>query len=165
MKKISDDSENLLPNMDQPIQDEYNSKFWGKRGSGILLMSSDTKRILLMLRSPLVNEPGTWGIPGGKVDDGEELIYSALRELQEETGYSGLIDLFESFVFREDEFEYHNFIGLVSNEFEVQLNWESLDAKWFELDALPENLYFGVKLLLENSIEQLRNIAVTSNGH
>lgn len=163
MKNNSNDSDILLSSSEQSGQNEYNSKFWGKRGSGILLISLETGRILLMLRSSLVNEPGTWGIPGGKVDDGEEIIYSALRELKEETGYCGLIDLFEVYTFREEEFEYHNFLGLIPNEFEAQLNWESLDAKWFELTALPENLHFGVKLLLENSIEQIQN--VLSNRH
>lgn len=160
MKKNIDSSENNLSIVDTAKTEEYKSKFWGQKGSGILCISASTGRILLMHRSELVNEPGTWGIPGGKVDDEEKLTYSALRELQEETGYDGTIQLFESYIFKEDTFEYHNFLGVVATEFEVQLNWESTDAKWFAQKELPENLHFGVEILLKNANNQIRDLLI-----
>ena len=35
--------------------------FWGKSAAGVLLISRETKRILLLLRSKDVLEPETWG--------------------------------------------------------------------------------------------------------
>lgn len=43
-------------------------------------------RILLLLRHPHKPEGNTWCIPGGKIDQGEDAIRAAVRELSEETG-------------------------------------------------------------------------------
>jgi len=43
-------------------------------------------KILLLQRATHKSEPGTWVIPGGKVDPGETREQAARRELLEETG-------------------------------------------------------------------------------
>ena len=52
-------------------------------------------KVLLLKRSPdLVNFPGEWSFPGGKVEDEDESSFSAvLREIQEETG----IDIYDEY--------------------------------------------------------------------
>ena len=58
----------------------YNTKmdkpFYGDKGAGILPICKKTGRILVAYRSLEVNEPHTWGIFGGKLDeeDGEEEV-------------------------------------------------------------------------------------------
>lgn len=47
------------------------------------LIISDDGKILAVSRR---DDPTQWGLPGGKVDDGEEPIQAASRELAEETG-------------------------------------------------------------------------------
>lgn len=42
--------------------------------------------VLLQQRSTGVDYPGTWGIPGGAIQDGESPEAAAKREFQEETG-------------------------------------------------------------------------------
>lgn len=45
-------------------------------------------RILLLRRSPSVDHPGTWNLPGGIVEPGESDWDAAFREAAEEAGYS-----------------------------------------------------------------------------
>ena len=119
-------------------------------------LAESTGRILLTLRSSLVNEPGTWGIPGGAIDEDESPSTAARRELQEELGYSGPVRLIAGHVFEAEDFQYHNFIGVVPDEFEASFNWENDDAEWFDIDGLPSPLHFGVSALLSNSEQLIR---------
>ncbi|SEU47697.1 NUDIX hydrolase [Nonomuraea wenchangensis] len=45
---------------------------------------------VVIRRAPLGRNPGQWALPGGRLDDGEEPIEAALRELAEETGLTGV---------------------------------------------------------------------------
>ena len=109
--------------------------FWGTEGAGALLVARGTGRVFLVLRSAKVRNPGTWGLPGGALDEGESPRQGAARELMEEVGYTGRLDLRSGHIFTAPDFTYHNFVGLVGDEFEPVLNWESDDAGWFDLDA------------------------------
>lgn len=124
---------------------------WGTRGAGILVVACDTGRILLLKRSDEVNEPGTWGTPGGKVDPKENVRTAAVRELEEETGYGGklIVSAEPIFIFEEPNFRFSTYMGRVDEEFDAWINWESGDAKWCHLGRLPRPLHFGVKALME----------------
>lgn len=129
-----------------------NEGFWGREGAGALLVARGTGRVFLVLRSAKVRNPGTWGLPGGALEEGESPRQGAARELREEVGYGGRLDLRPGHVFTAPDFTYHNFVGLVGDEFEPVLNWESADAGWFDLDALPAPLHFGVQEFLRSSV-------------
>ena len=45
--------------------------------------------LLLVKRAPHLSEGGKWGLPGGFLDQGENLVEGVLRELMEETGWTG----------------------------------------------------------------------------
>ena len=52
---------------------------------------------------------------------------NALKEMAEEIGYTGAIEMIPSFTYRSPEFTYYNFIGVVDRESDVPLNrfnWE-----------------------------------------
>ncbi|NPV13062.1 MAG: NUDIX hydrolase [Ignavibacteria bacterium] len=123
-----------------------------------------TKRILLNYRSKYVNEPYTWGIYGGKLDSDEDIINTVKREFLEESGYDGQIDLIPAYVFRSvnGTFEYHNFIGVINDEFEPELDWESEGYKWVTFDELLsiKPKHFGLEELLADSqsIQTIKNI-------
>lgn len=135
-------------------------EFWGNRGAGILPLSKSTGRVLLVLRSQYVNEPGTWGMPGGKIDSESEPPKSAAkREMEEEVGYGGAVEIIPLYVFKAKNFKFYNFLGLIDDEFQPVLDWENDDAKWFDLDNLPKKLHFGIRAMLDNSkplIEKIR---------
>lgn len=63
---------------------------WGANGGGGLLLrhasAEGEPRYLLALRSRSVDEPATWGIPGGAIRDGETPEEAARREMIEEVG-------------------------------------------------------------------------------
>ena len=49
------------------------------------------KKLLLARRAPHLAEGGKWGLPGGFLDRGETMIQGVLRELLEETGWTGRV--------------------------------------------------------------------------
>ena len=145
--------------------------YWGRAAAGILPLCTKTGRLLLTLRSQEVMEPGTWGIPGGRIMDGswkrdrdtgvvfQEPVESpedgAIREFREETFYTGRVQLVPLYIFRDrlSGFAFHNFLGLVSKEFperQVEESWECDEARWVTLDeALAiEPKHFGLRALL-----------------
>lgn len=132
-------------------------KFWGNLGVGILVVAKDTGRILVSLRSKYVNEPGTWGVLGGKVDneDNLNLEQEAKRELKEETRYSGKIKIIPAYVFKAPGggFEFHNFIGIVPTEFDPVPDWETERFEWLTLKELKilKKRHFGLEALLKDT--------------
>ena len=130
--------------------------FWGNVGGGVLPIALSTKRFLVPYRSAHVNEPHTWGVIGGKVDNEAEMDIQGevRREFEEETGFHGSIKLIPAFVFKTDGFEYHNFIGILPDEFEPKTDWETERFEWMTFDELMNinPKHFGLKGLLKNSI-------------
>jgi 8-oxo-dGTP pyrophosphatase MutT (NUDIX family) len=126
--------------------------FWGARAAGCVFLAKSTGRILLSHRSKHVQEPNTWGTWGGAID-GNELPYTALlREVKEEAGYSGEIKLIHVWTFEHSSgFRYFNFLAIVPEEFEPELNWETQGYEWFEFGKWPQNLHPGLQSLLKQS--------------
>jgi 8-oxo-dGTP pyrophosphatase MutT (NUDIX family)/predicted GNAT family acetyltransferase len=139
------------------------AKFWGDQGAGVLIICRKTGRLLVAMRGEQVNEPNTWGIFGGKMDEGETPEEAAQRELVEESGYEGKYELIPAYVFEAPgkKFIYHNFIGIVEEEFQPEYDWETQYAEWMTLEELikVEPKHFGLKKLLEKSMETIKKFA------
>lgn len=126
---------------------------WGNEGSGILFTTGE--RILLLHRSPDVEEPSTWGIPGGAVPEdpmtGEtkDVLTSALDETEEELGWSPAgFEIIDQYVYQEPGFRYVTFICRVDGsavDQRFRLNWENDSWLWVAEDELSQlDLHFGV---------------------
>lgn len=135
-------------------------KFWGDQGAGVFVICTSTKRILVAMRSEFVNEPNTWGIIGGAIDEGETPEQGAKRELVEETGYKGIFELIPAYIYEAPNhtFQYHNFIGIIPKEFKANCDWETSHTEWMTLEELlkAEPKHFGLELLLKESMHLIK---------
>lgn len=125
--------------------------FWGRAGAGAIVVARDTGRILLPHRSSRVEQPGTWGVWGGAIDAGEDPATAARREVGEECGAEGIVEMVPLYVFRKGDFRFHNFMAVVPGEFAPRLNWETQGYRWVEFGDWPSPMHFGLEALLKNS--------------
>jgi 8-oxo-dGTP pyrophosphatase MutT (NUDIX family) len=130
------------------LNDDEPDQFWGKAGAGCLFYCPSTGRFLIQQRGAAVKEPLTWGTWGGAVDGDESPVEAMKREVQEETGYHGAYKMKPLNVFRKGDFNFHNFLVLVDEEFKPKLSWETKAYVWTALEDLPAPLHFGMKGLL-----------------
>jgi len=144
------------------FDNDAGESFWGNQGSGAILFSKSTKRFLVVYRSKYVNEPNCYGVVGGKIDDTENPKDAVFREISEEVGYDGNINLIPLYIFKTKNFTYHNFLGVIDEEFTPHLDWESDGYKWVTFDELLkiEPKHFGLEKLLndEESIDIIKKV-------
>lgn len=124
--------------------------FWGKRAAGSILYARETGRFCLAHRSEYVQEPSTWGMWGGAIDSDEDPTDAAIRELEEETGYSDSVQLEHLWTFEHSSgFTYTNFVAIVEDEFRPRMDWETQGFRWFEYGDWPKPLHPGVVTMLK----------------
>ncbi|MES9964993.1 MAG: NUDIX domain-containing protein [Candidatus Sedimenticola sp. 20ELBAFRAG] len=116
-------------------------------------------QLLLVKRG---SEPfkGNWALPGGFVDIDEDLEACAKRELQEETGVSGVY-LEQLYTFgkpdrdpRERVISIAYYALVASEKLELRAASDATDAAWFPLEQLPE-LAFDHNRVIEIAHERL----------
>jgi len=101
-------------------------RYWGKRGAGIAY--TDGKNILLLRRAGGDNQ-GTWGLPGGMVDEGETDLDAAIREAKEECGYHEGTK-FDRVQFRDGAHIWTTFFYKIKNPFPCRLSHEHSEYQW-----------------------------------
>lgn len=108
--------------------------------------------ILLLHRQDHKPEGNTWGIPSGKIDEGETPQSTVIRELGEETGFklpeSEVLYLTKLYVrFPLYDFIYHVFRTKLAERESVKLNpSEHKDFKWVVPEKAEQlNLIGGLK--------------------
>lgn len=137
-----------------------------KVGVGFGVMVLRDNQILLGLRNEdpdkadtVFHEEGTWTMPGGKLDYGEEFEQGGIREVKEETNLD--VSKIEVFCVQNDINEYAHFvtIGMIANEYSGEVKTMEPDEitrwQWFDLDNLPNKVYFPSKKCIEKYKEEL----------
>lgn len=144
--------------------------FWGNKGAGAIVFAKDTGRMLMPFRSAKVQEPHTWGTWGGAIDQNEDPKQACLRELREESGFSGdVISITHLYRFTKEKFQYDTFAIIVDSEFVPQLDWETEKAKW--MNDWPSPLHFGLQAVLSDNnamktIEKIKHsISIVSDKY
>lgn len=113
---------------------------------GAWFYALDTDRYLYLMRDDK-RHPGSWSLPGGKVDSGETLLQALERECQEEIGiWPTTIKLvpLEQFTSSDSRFTYHTFFCPVVEEFRPQLNHEHVGYAWIDQALYPRPLHPGL---------------------
>jgi 8-oxo-dGTP pyrophosphatase MutT (NUDIX family) len=115
-------------------------------GVGTFIYCTTTRRYLFILRDTK-KYAGTWGLAGGGIESGEQLLSSLHRELEEELGYdfsSTKVIPIEKFTSNNGRFTYHTFLIPIDEEFVPYLNHEHRGFCWVSLEDHPKPLHPGV---------------------
>jgi len=96
------------------------------KGSAVVILDDDSNMLLLLRSEKSRWMPKKWGLPGGKVESGEETVEAAIRETKEETSLrvqnlSYLKDFSHKAV---DLFYTNDYDG------DVQIDFEHDDYEW-----------------------------------
>lgn len=135
---------------------------WGKNKSAdpIVITDEANPKILLIQRG----DTGIWALPGGFRDPGESSITTAKRELFEEAGllllgddgvqvYDDIVGDLRSTAHAWGETTAH--MWKVPSAVEVEAGDDALDAKWYELDNLPEKLSNPHRIIIKRAIADI----------
>ena len=130
---------------------------------GSLIYCTSTKRYLFLLRNSPGKYSGTWGLVGGKIEKGEDVMTALTREIREELG--GKIDdlqlwPIEKFTSPNGRFTYHTFLTTVDEEFSPLLNNEHRGYCWVSIEDHPKPLHPGVwrTFAYESVKEKIKNL-------
>ena len=158
---------------DEEPEDAAATTATGKLADGYVLASgilfqAPARKALFIKRGPTGSHPGEWCFPGGHVEDGETIQDAAIREAQEEVGYTAE-KVFELARHRDDindvvtpppsqeciaEYapvtppdvrlvDFTTFVCPVAEEFQPKLNDESTGYAWAPMDDPPQPLHPG----------------------
>lgn len=133
--------------------------------AGIFFYSIATKRYLYLLRTDAKN-PGSWGIPGGKIEKGETLLEGIERECLEEIKYfPKKVKLIPIQKFVNKTFTYHTFFCEVEKEFIPSLNEEHCGFAWVGEDQYPKPLHPGLFNMVNFDVVREKLLALTTKIH
>jgi 8-oxo-dGTP diphosphatase len=133
-------------------------KYTGKTSTAIIPYPQN--QILLIKRGtrPFV---GYWALPGGRMDEGESIEQTIVREVKEETGLDVVIvdsigEYTEKGVKDDIEYEYYPtcfIVKPVGGELKKQ-DSEIQEMQLFKLNALPKPLAFEHDLMIKDYLKK-----------
>ena len=135
----------------------------------VVFAVSDGRPSLLLIKRK--NEPykDMWAIPGGFIEIDEELEDAVARELEEETGLTGVhLEQMRTFgtIGRDPRGRQITvvYMGIVDeNNTKIKAGDDAAQAKWFDVDDLPKNIAFDHDKVTKFAIEKFREIYGRNN--
>ncbi len=131
-------------------------KFAGRTATAIITFPPDK---ILLIKRRTVPFKGYWALPGGRVDSGETVEQTIVREVKEETGLdiavvSKIGDYHEQGVQDGTEYDYYPacfLVNVVGGEIKKQES-EIEEIKLFSLNEIPEALAFEHALMIKDYV-------------
>lgn len=117
---------------------------------------SDARPEFLLMKRTGSHGPGTWGLPGGAIDHGEEPNNAAYREVVEEIGVVGTPHKLEGLSSFVDEFGTHWITILYSSmispwqEPTIREPQKCSGFAWATLDSMPSPLFGPLDIFLRH---------------
>lgn len=124
-----------------------------RAAAGCVFYCKKTKRFLIALRSEEVSEPLTWAGWGGAIEGKESPEVATQREVLEETGFAGSMDLVKAWVSNNRDLTYTTFVAFVEEEFTPKINWENDAYYWCDLEEFPLPMHPGLEESLPGIIK------------
>ena len=131
---------------------------------------TDGKASLLLINRKKDPYKGQWAVPGGFIEMDEELEDAAARELAEETGLTNVaLEQMHTFgtVGRDPRGRQITvvFMGIAAEEqTAVRGGDDAADARWFDIDRLPENMAFDHDTVARVAIARLKRKKAYHDG-
>ncbi|CAM5998809.1 unnamed protein product [Sphagnum balticum] len=121
--------------------------------AGLLIVTKD-KKVLFLKRGPDGDHPNEWGLPGGKIEDGETPVEAAIRETHEEAGYylAETEPEYWTRQIREEDgraVDFTTYRLKIDKEFTPVLSNESSGYQWCDLDNPPQPLHPGCQISID----------------
>jgi len=122
---------------------------------------TDGERVLLLKRGSTAPwMPNKYCFPGGKIEDGENIVVAGLRELKEETGISYPESVVE-YIDVKFRSNYSKRVLLLKYKDlpKVKLNWEHSDYEWVSIKNIFDrnDLVPSIKPVIREFIKEQNN--------
>ncbi|MDD2486813.1 MAG: NUDIX domain-containing protein [Candidatus Gracilibacteria bacterium] len=120
-----------------------------------IFLLNDKKQVLLIKRKNTSFMDGYWGLPGGRLQEGESISSACIREAKEEVGVNVLKDDLEgplSINFSDGKKEKMYFVFLTKKWQSDPINLEEDKCEkieWFHINGLPEKIIPHLPVALE----------------
>jgi ADP-ribose pyrophosphatase len=113
-------------------------------GSAVMMAVDEKKRVMLVRQYRLPANQYMWEVPAGKVDEGENVLQAAKRELIEETGlrakkWKKLVSYFPSPGYAEEKMTIYLATELTQGESQP-MDDERIETRWFTKKELRKML-------------------------
>jgi 8-oxo-dGTP diphosphatase len=125
----------------------------------VVFAREDSKLYVLLIKRGRPPFEGMWALPGGFLDMDEELEDGVKRELEEETGLTG-VDLKQFHTYgtigRDPRHRTISvaFAGVIDKPAEVKGDDDAAEAKWFPVDGLPP-LAFDHEEIIKDALKEI----------